>query len=80
MHKSENNNVINRDLVYEPIVPDEHFSNIRYIAFRYHSASLGEGPQRPRSCQFLAQITHLDTPTKQGGKALPKRGCERMKG
>ena len=32
------------------------------------------------SCQLLAQISHPDTPAKQGGKACLERGCEGMQG
>src|SRR2546423_4009400 len=32
------------------------------------------------SCQVLAQIPHPYTPTKEHGKALLKRRCERMQG
>lgn len=35
---------------------------------------------RHRSCQFLAQISHPYTSTKQGGKAFLERDCERVEG
>jgi hypothetical protein len=32
------------------------------------------------SCQFLAQISHPDTPAKEHGKALLKRNCQWVQG
>src|SRR2546427_7591555 len=36
--------------------------------------------EKARSCQFLAQISHPDTPVKQGGKAFLERCSEWMQG